>query len=222
MRHSPRCAPGWEGTAGESFRDAPFLWVDGVSFRLTFWGTRGSIATPGPETAGEDAAELSRHDRELARMRRASTRVARHSLVWRSRITPLVQENEDAGYLDLLGGSCLMLVRASLGLGEKERRLLAPCVRALSDTLADLAQQPGDRATRQRAVDRSLEILRGMRSSGRDHDPEMGAALTAARVAITDLMLFAGVDPDEARVRSRVGVRLPGGIESSAIAASPR
>jgi hypothetical protein len=136
-------------------------------------------------------------------MRRASARIARHTLVWRAQIAPLVRENEDAGHLDLLGGSCLLLARTSLGAGEEDRRLLAPCVRALSTTLADLARQPGDRATRQRAVDQSLDVLRGMGSVSSKPDAELTTALTAARIAVTDLMLFVGVDHDEARAATR-------------------
>jgi hypothetical protein len=140
-------------------------------------------------------------------MRRASTRVAQHSLVWRGRIAPLVRENEDAGYLDLLGGSCLLLTRTSLGAGDEDRRQMAPCVSALSDALAELAQQPGDRTTRQRAVDRSLEVLRRLHSLRTEPDADMTAALAAARMAVTDLMLFAGVDPAEARAATRQEAR---------------
>jgi hypothetical protein len=153
--------------------------------------------------AVESQRELRDHLSELARVRRASARVARHSLAWRAQITPLVQETEDAGHLDLLGGSCLMLTRTSLDTTEDDQQLLAPCVTALSTTLADLAREPGDRTTRQRAVDRSLEILRTMRDLDDDPGPELMAALTAARVAVKDLMLFAGVQPDDARAATR-------------------
>lgn len=164
-------------------------------------------ALDGDEALADDAVagqrELRDHLSELARMRRASTRVARHSFVWRGRIAPLVRENEDAGYLDLLGGSCLVLTRTSLGTREEDRRRLAPCLRALSGTLAELARQPGDRATRQHAVDRSLEVLHGMRALADEPHPDLTAALTAARIAVTDLLLFAGVNPDEARAATR-------------------
>jgi hypothetical protein len=100
-----------------------------------------------------------------------------------------------------------MLTRTSLGAGEEDRRLLAPCIRALSETLADLARQPGDRTTRQRAVDSSLDVLRGMRSVRTEPDQELTAALTAAHIAVTDLMLFVGVDPDEARAATREEAR---------------
>jgi uncharacterized membrane protein YgaE (UPF0421/DUF939 family) len=150
-----------------------------------------------------DQRELRDHLSELARMRRASARVARHSLVWRAQLSPLVRENEDAGQLDLLGGSCLLLTRTSLGVDDEEQLLLAPCIRALSKTLADLAQDPGDRTTRQRAVDRSLDILRKMRAVDPEPDPELTAVLATAHIAITDLLLFVGVDPGEARAATR-------------------
>lgn len=164
-------------------------------------------ALEGDEALAERAIESQRELRdnlsELARTRRASTRVARHSLAWRGQIAPVVQENEDAGYLDLLGGSCLLLTRASLHASDEDQLLLAPCIRALSTTLSDLSRQPADHATRQHAADRSLEILRGMRDIHDDPDPDLAAALTAARVAVTDLMLFVGVDPEEARAATR-------------------
>jgi len=155
--------------------------------------------------------ELRDHLSELARMRSASARVARHSLTWRTQITPVVRENEDAGHLDLLGGSCLLLTRTSLGADEKDRRLLAPCVREFSTTLAGLARQPGDHETRQLAVQRSLDVLRGMASarakSTAEPSAELTAALAAARMAITDLMLFVGVPADEARAAVAQKVR---------------
>jgi hypothetical protein len=174
-------------------------------------------ALQGDEALAERAIERQRdlrdHLSELARTRRASTRVARHTLVWRTQIAPLVQENEDAGHLDLLGGSCLLLTRVLLDTNDNDQRLLAPSVLALSSTLADLSRQPGDQATRQRAVDRALEILREMRDVSPDPEPELVAALTAARVAVTDLMLFVGVDPDEARAATREERRTQLGLE---------
>jgi hypothetical protein len=140
---------------------------------------------------------------ELARIRRASTRVARHSLIWRGRIAPVVQEKEDAGHLDLLGVSCLLLTRTALGTAKEDRQLLAPCVAELSRVLTDLSRQPGDRATRQHTVDHALAILREMRTLNAEPDSELTATLTAARITVTDLMLFAGVVPDEARAATR-------------------
>jgi hypothetical protein len=115
----------------------------------------------------------------------------------------VVRENEDAGYLDLLGGSCLLLTRTSLEADPDDQRRLAPCIHALATTLAEIAPHPGDRAARQRAVDRSLEILQEMRGIDAEPAPELAAVLMAARVAVNDLMLFAGVEPNEARAATR-------------------
>jgi hypothetical protein len=172
-----------------------------TAFDLTAKALDGDQSLADGAIAGQ--REIRDHLSELARIRRASTRVARHSLVWRAQITPLVQENEDAGHLDLLGGSCLMLTRTCLGAGDEDRPQLAPFIRDLSGTFADLARQPGNRATRQWAVERALGVLHGMRSIDSTPDPELAAALAAARMAITDLLLFVGVEPDEARVATR-------------------
>lgn len=155
------------------------------------------------DRAIDSQRQLRDHLSELARMRRASTRVARHTLAWRGQIHPLVRENEDAGHLDLLGGSCLLLTRTSLAGSEDEQRRLAPCVREFSQTLANLARQPGDRETRQRAVDRSLHVLDTMRDVQSGLDSDLSATVTATRIAVTDLMLFVGVPQDEARAATK-------------------
>ena len=112
---------------------------------------------------------------EMSRMRRASRRVVRHSLAWRMRMAPVVRERENAGHLDLLGGSCLMLTRTTLAMNASDRQRLAPSVRELAGAVADLAKEPGDRPTRQQAADRALAIAR--------------------RIAV---MVFCGVDPEQA------------------------
>jgi hypothetical protein len=175
----------------------------------------------GNDSLADDAVASQRTLRdqlsELARMRKASARVARHSLVWRPQMVPLVRESEDAGHLDLLGGSCLFLTRAALSADEADRRLLAPSVRALSNTFSDLASQPGDRATRQLAVDRVLAVLREMHSA--DEPP---AALLAARIAVFDLLMFAGVDPDEARAATRPEPREAPDVQVPAVTSTRR
>ena len=183
-------------------------------------------ALDGDEALAERAIERQRklrdHLSELARTRRTSARVARHSVAWRGQIAPLVRESEDAGHLDLLGGSCLLLTRTALEADEEDQRLLAPSVRTLSTTLANLAVQPGDRSTRQSAVERSLEILHAMRLVRAEPDPQLAAALTAARLAVTDLMLFAGVDPDEARAATREVPRTRADLEIRAPASAQK
>jgi hypothetical protein len=56
----------------------------------------------------------------LGRMRTASARVARRTLVWRAQKTAAVRVNKNAGHLDLLG-SCLTLARAAANARPTER-----------------------------------------------------------------------------------------------------
>jgi hypothetical protein len=133
---------------------------------------------------------------ELSRARRASSRVVRHSLVWRTRMAGVVRESENAGHLDLLGGSCLLLTRTALAMSPLERRRLAPGVHELAAAIADLARAPGDRPTRQRAADRALDLARSASSPGQ-YQPAFAAAAALQMVA-SDVMVFAGVDPGQA------------------------
>ena len=134
---------------------------------------------------------------ELARTRQASTRVSRRSAVWRSQRAPVVRETENAGYLDLLGGSCLMLARAALAAEAHDRRGLAHSVRGLARALTGLALDPGDRLTRQGAVERVLDVARETATSGVPTDPAL-AAIMAVRSVASDALIFAGVEPEQA------------------------
>lgn len=136
---------------------------------------------------------------ELGSTRRASDRIVRHSLTWRSQRTPVVRERESAGQLDLLATSCLTLVRAVVRTTPVQRRTLAPSVRRLAQSLADLAEQPGDRPTRQRAAEHALDLARWVV----EHrpvaaDPAMAAACAAVQMVAVDVMVFAGVEPAQA------------------------
>jgi hypothetical protein len=104
---------------------------------------------------------------ELGRTRAASRRVARRSAVWRSQIAPVVRETEDAGRLDLLGGSCLSLTRAAMATEPACRRRLAT----------------GDTPS----------------------SPEAVAAIVGLRTVATDLMVFGGVDSEQADAAVRAG-----------------
>ena len=95
---------------------------------------------------------------ELARTRRASSRVVRHSLLWRWQKEPVVRENENAGHLDLLGGSCLTLARTAMSVSLDEREGLAADVRELAGAVAGMAGAPGDRRVRQDAAERAAAI----------------------------------------------------------------
>lgn len=149
--------------------------------------------------------DLRDHLVELARLRRAGRRVARHSVVWRSQLKPVVRETEDAGHLDLLGGSCLALARVAAATAPSRRRTLAPIVRDLAGILADLAKDLGDRATRQRAADHALETVRRI-SRGDDAAKSATAeVITVVRMVAADIMTFAGVDHDDAIDAAREG-----------------
>ena len=165
-----------------------------------------SLTARALECDDDDAAEQAMshlrtlRDRlgELGRTRAASGRVARRSAVWRSQIAPVVRETEDAGRLDLLGGSCIALTRASMTTDPEVRRRLAPHVRALADALADLASEPGDRSARQEAADRALEVARRLATTDTPSAAEAVAAIVALRTVAGDLMIFAGVDAEQA------------------------
>lgn len=141
---------------------------------------------------------------ELGRTRRAGTRAARRSAVWRSQLPLVVRENENAGHLDLLDMSCLMLIRTAMATAPDERRRLAPTVRTLASALADLAEQPGSRATRQEAADCALDVARPLAGDA-PSDPSYAAAVVAARMVAADVMLFAGVDAEHVEDALREG-----------------
>jgi uncharacterized membrane protein YgaE (UPF0421/DUF939 family) len=132
---------------------------------------------------------------ELSRVRRVAGRVARRSMVWRGQRTPVVREIENAGHLDLLWSSCVMLartVRAAIG---TDRRPPASNVRDLARVLDDLARAPGDRLVRHRAADCAIDVGRRVVDTDGALDP---AAAVAMRAVAADVMIFTGVDPSEA------------------------
>lgn len=141
---------------------------------------------------------------EVSRMRRASSRVVRHSLAWRMRMAPVVRERENAGHLDLLGGSCLMLTRTMLTMNTPDGRRLAPSVRELAGAVADLAEEPGNRPTRQQAAHRALAIARRAGGSAPQSQATLAASVAIQMVA-TDVMVFCGVDPRQAADAVRKG-----------------
>jgi hypothetical protein len=134
---------------------------------------------------------------ELARMRRASVRSARHSIVWRSRTGPAVRESENAGHLDLLGGSCLLLARTATSTRLHGRLRMVPDIRELANTLTDLARDLGDHSTRQAAADRALSVARRLAGTEEPAESYLSAAILAVRMVAVDIMVFAGVDPED-------------------------
>jgi uncharacterized membrane protein YgaE (UPF0421/DUF939 family) len=158
------------------------------------------------ETAIADLREVRDDLSELGRVRRASTRVARRSLAWRSHVEPVVQEKENAGHLDLLGGSCLVLARAAASLGSVERAKLAPHVRELAEALTELADDLAARTVRQDAADRGLAVAAKISADGEPPDSAFAAAVTSVRMVAVDLMVVAGIDPDDAVAAVREGI----------------
>ena len=91
-------------------------------------------------------------------------------------------------------------------------------MRDLADALADLASSPGDRATRQEAADRALELARRLATGDTLSEAEAVAAIVALRTVASDLMIFAGVDAEQADAAVREGTgefRVPAPPSSS-------
>lgn len=152
------------------------------------------------ELATRSLAGLRDQLAELGTMRKASGRIVRHSAAWRSFDRPVLRERESAEQLDLLAGSCLMLARTAMATTPQQRTTLAPSLRELAEAIADLAMQPGDRPTRQRAAERALELGRWVlqHSVGIEAQSPLAAACSAARMVAVDVMIFAGVEAGEA------------------------
>jgi len=129
---------------------------------------------------------------ELARLRRAGPRVARHSVLWRSQSTSAVEESENANELDLLSGCCIVLTRATLAASSPSRAWLAPCIAGFAEALDVVADHPGDRERRQRAAGQVIAAARLLARPDAPDDPALSGAVFVARMAAHDILLFAG------------------------------
>ena len=143
---------------------------------------------------------------EVRRVRRASSRVARRTLVWRGHSALVVRESENADHLDLLGGSCLLLARFAPSLAPSERQALEPSVRGLAGLLDELAHALSDRQIRQRAAERALEVANAVSDADAPPGSTQAAAVTGVRLVATDLMVFAGVNLEDAVAAVREGL----------------
>jgi class 3 adenylate cyclase len=105
-------------------------------------------------------------------------------------------------------------VAGSTSLGE---RLDPEAMRRdLAEVLAALARGLGDRETRQRAADRALEIANAASGADAPAGSTLAVAITGVRMVATDVMVFAGIDLDDA-------VQAVGkGVLEQRIAAPPR
>jgi fusaric acid resistance family protein len=155
------------------------------------------------ERAIERLRDLPDEVTELRRLGRATFGVARRT-VWRSQRTVVVRENENADQLDLVGGSCLFLARLAPSLRPPERRVVAHSVRALADVVTSLATHLGDVEVRQRAADRALDVATSVRADNPGR--ELALVIAAVRALATDLIVFAGVDLDDAVAAVRKGI----------------
>lgn len=150
--------------------------------------------------------ELPEDVTELRRMSRASARVARRTLAWRSRRELVVHESENAGHLDLLAGSCVLLARLASRVTSSERRTVEQCVRGLAGVLATLVDGLDDREIRQDGAERALEIATSVADFEASADPALADALNGVRIVATDVMVFAGVEQADALQAIRDGI----------------
>ena len=141
----------------------------------------------------------------LSQTRNHSTTAAKRSPLWWGRTSPIVQETENAGHLDLLGSSCLMLTRAITDTSDDERRALAPIVHTLAATLQTLAEDPGDRHRRQEAADQALAAATNLARIDGSAGDSFVATRSAIRAVATDTMVFAGINPANAADAIRHG-----------------
>ncbi|RKS73448.1 fusaric acid resistance family protein [Actinomadura pelletieri DSM 43383] len=167
-----------------------------------------AIAEDDDDLRGRAVGELRQvRDRltELRRAGRASTNVTRRTLGWRARATVVVQENENAEHLDLLADSCLMLTRLVASAPSDTRRKVRQPVHDLADVIAALARALGDVRTRQDAANRALELASCTAALDQSADADLALLAHSLRMVATDIITFAGVDPDEATEAVREG-----------------
>ena len=119
----------------------------------------------------------------------------------------LVRESENAGQLDLLAGSGLMLARTAMATSTEKRPSSVSAVADLASAIGALTDELGNHAARQRAADRALRAA-GLAPSA----AQASLSHSLAQIVAIDIMVFAGVPADEAAdaardVRSELRVR---------------
>ncbi|WP_158073045.1 aromatic acid exporter family protein [Streptomyces kebangsaanensis] len=149
---------------------------------------------------------------DLAHVRLSSSAIARHSPIWWRRGSPVLHECHNAGRLDLLGTSCLMLARIATAhrVGDsKHLDTSAPAVRELADILETLTRAPEDHDTRQRAAQRALDVIRRLEAPGSAKDARPTVLRLAVQLTATDVVAFAGVAPATAVEAARIARTAP-------------
>lgn len=137
------------------------------------------------------------HLAEVGRAGPAGARVAGHSLIWWYRRPAAAWTRQEAAQVQLLGASCLMLMRTAVSAGLPGQGRLAQAVRELAGAVTDLSTDLGSHRIRQRAVDRAFTVARRI---GETPAPRMEreAAAAGVRFLCLDIMIFAGAAPREA------------------------
>ncbi|MFC4060269.1 aromatic acid exporter family protein [Planomonospora corallina] len=145
---------------------------------------------------------------EVGKAGAAGTRVAGRSLIWRYRRPAATRTNEETAQIQLLGASCLMLMRAAVSTDPPRHDRLAQAVRELAEVITDLSADLGSHRIRQRAVDGALTVAR---RTDEAPAPPMAqeAAAAGVRFLCLDIMVFAGAAPQEASAVLRQGAGKP-------------
>jgi hypothetical protein len=137
------------------------------------------------------------HLAEVGRAGPAGARVAGHSLIWHYRRPAVRRTTEEAAQVQLLGASCLMLMRTAASADLPGQVGLAQAVRELAGAITDLSADLGSRPVRQRAVDRAFTVARRAGEAPVPH-MEREAVAAGVRFLCLDIMVFAGAAPSEA------------------------
>ncbi|MFJ4967566.1 aromatic acid exporter family protein [Streptomyces sp. NPDC088755] len=139
---------------------------------------------------------------DLGRTRDETIAVVRRTPHWLGGQESVHQEIASTKRLDLLGNSCLTLIRGAAALDTRHRQAIAHAVRELSGLLGALAAAPAGPAVRRHVSRRTLAVVKGA--------PVAGQALPVAvwesvRLVSQDVLVCVGADPDEAEraVRER-------------------
>lgn len=132
---------------------------------------------------------------EIGWARGVSVRVARRSVLWRARLPSTIRVEQNSARIELLGASCLMLMRSAVDVGPSGRHLLAPRLRQLAHALTELATDIGDTRIRNKAVDIALDAHRRLAVPEVPGQLAMTAAAASLRMVTFDLIVFAGVEP---------------------------
>ena len=142
---------------------------------------------------------LSQPIANLTQTRESSRRTVRSSSIRLGDLEPITREDEHVDRLIYLGESCLTLARTTAAMSTEERQRFAPMVREIAEALDMLAKDLNNQATRQRAVDRALEAARPFGGRPTDDDPLTVSTHLAVMLVATDIILFAGIYPQEVR-----------------------